>query len=212
MLVRSAEQRVALHVDQVVGNQEVVVKNLGPQLARLPGLAGMSLLATGEVVPIYNPVALAAVYGQRADRRRRRAAGAGDDARKSEEAKAPLVLVVDDSLTVRRVTQRLLAREGFRVTVAKDGLDALEQLEVERPAVMLTDIEMPRMDGFDLLRNVRHDPRWQGLPVIMITSRIAQKHRDLALQLGADHYLGKPYDEEQLIALIQENVARTMPA
>jgi len=211
VLVRSAEQRVALHVDQVVGNQEVVVKNLGPQLARLPGLAGMSLLATGEVVPIYNPVALAAVYGQRP----------GTDTgaphvpvivEEVEEAKAPLILVVDDSLTVRRVTQRLLTREGFRVTVAKDGLDALEQLEVERPAVMLTDIEMPRMDGFDLLRNVRHDPRWNGLPVIMITSRIAQKHRDLAEQLGADHYLGKPYDEEQLIGLIQENVARTTPA
>jgi chemosensory pili system protein ChpA (sensor histidine kinase/response regulator) len=211
VLVRSAEQRVALHVDQVVGNQEVVVKNLGPQLARLPGLAGMSLLATGEVVPIYNPVALAAVYGQRP--------GTQADTphvpvvvEEVEEAKAPLILVVDDSLTVRRVTQRLLTREGFRVTVAKDGLDALEQLEVERPAVMLTDIEMPRMDGFDLLRNVRHDPRWQGLPVIMITSRIAQKHRDLAIQLGADHYLGKPYDEEQLIGLIQENVAKKMPA
>ena len=211
VLVRSAEQRVALHVDQVVGNQEVVVKNLGPQLARLPGLAGMSLLATGEVVPIYNPVALAAVYGQRPTTE----SGAPHVAvivEEAEEVKAPLILVVDDSLTVRRVTQRLLTREGFRVTVAKDGLDALEQLEVERPSVMLTDIEMPRMDGFDLLRNVRHDPRWQGLPVIMITSRIAQKHRDLAQQLGADHYLGKPYDEEQLIALIQENVAKTMPA
>jgi chemosensory pili system protein ChpA (sensor histidine kinase/response regulator) len=211
VLVRSAEQRVALHVDQVLGNQEVVVKNLGPQLARLPGLAGMSLLPTGEVVPIYNPVALAAVYGQRP----------GSDAaaprlpelvEEVPQPKLPLVLVVDDSLTVRRVTQRLLVREGFRVVVAKDGLDALEQLELERPAVMLTDIEMPRMDGFDLLRNVRHDPRWQGLPVIMITSRIAQKHRDLAHQLGADHYLGKPYDEEQLIALIRENVAKTIPA
>jgi len=211
VLVRSAEQRVALHVDQVLGNQEVVVKNLGPQLARLPGLAGMSLLPTGEVVPIYNPVALAAVYGQRP----------GSDAaaprlpelvEEVPQPKLPLVLVVDDSLTVRRVTQRLLVREGFRVVVAKDGLDALEQLELERPAVMLTDIEMPRMDGFDLLRNVRHDPRWHGLPVIMITSRIAQKHRDLAHQLGADHYLGKPYDEDQLIALIQENVAKTIPA
>ena len=211
VLVRSAEQRVALHVDQVVGNQEVVVKNLGPQLARLPGLAGMSLLATGEVVPIYNPVALAAVYGQRATTESG-APQAPVIMEEVKEAKAPLILVVDDSLTVRRVTQRLLTREGFRVTVAKDGLDALEQLEVERPAVMLTDIEMPRMDGFDLLRNVRHDPRWQGLPVIMITSRIAQKHRDLAEQLGADHYLGKPYDEEQLIGLIQENVAKTMPA
>src|SRR5262249_44861895 len=145
VLVRSAEQRVGLHVDQVVGNQEVVVKNLGPQLARLPGLAGMSLLASGDVVPIYNPVALAAVYGAPP------VLGTVPQApvvvEEVEEVRAPLVLVVDDSLTVRRVTQRLLAREGFRVTVAKDGLDALEQLEVERPAVMLSDIEMPRMDG-----------------------------------------------------------------
>jgi len=211
VLVRSAEQRVALHVDQVLGNQEVVVKNLGPQLARLPGLAGMSLLPSGEVVPIYNPVALAAVYGQRPGSDGA-AARLPELVEEAPQAKPPLVLVVDDSLTVRRVTQRLLVREGFRVVVAKDGLDALEQLELERPAVMLTDIEMPRMDGFDLLRNVRHDPRWQGLPVIMITSRIAQKHRDLAHQLGADHYLGKPYDEDQLIALIQENVAKTIPA
>jgi chemosensory pili system protein ChpA (sensor histidine kinase/response regulator) len=212
VLVRSAEQRVALHVDQVVGNQEVVVKNLGPQLARLPGLAGMSLLATGDVVPIYNPVALATVYGVRPVAGTAAQPIAPVIIEEVEEVRAPLVLVVDDSLTVRRVTQRLLTREGFRVTVAKDGLDALEQLEVERPAVMLSDIEMPRMDGFDLLRNVRHDPRWQNLPVIMITSRIAQKHRDMAQQLGADHYLGKPYDEEQLIALIQQHTARKMPA
>jgi len=157
-------------------------------------------------------VALAAFYGQRQP-----VEGAAPQVpvvveEPVQEVRAPLILVVDDSLTVRRVTQRLLAREGFRVTVAKDGLDALEQLEVERPAVMLTDIEMPRMDGFDLLRNVRHDSRWEGLPVIMITSRIAQKHRDLAMQLGADHYLGKPYDEEQLISLIQEKVTKALPA
>jgi len=211
VLVRSAEQHVALHVDQVVGNQEVVVKNLGPQLARLPGLAGMSLLASGEVVPIYNPVALAAVYGQRIATQLPGAAPVVM-AEVEEEVRAPLVLVVDDSLTVRRVTQRLLTREGYRVTVAKDGLDALEKLEIERPAVMLSDIEMPRMDGFDLLRNVRHDPRWQDLPVVMITSRIAQKHREMAQQLGANHYLGKPYDEDQLIGLIQQYVARTLPA
>jgi chemosensory pili system protein ChpA (sensor histidine kinase/response regulator) len=213
VVVRSAEQRVVLHVDQVVGNQEVVVKNLGPQLARLPGLSGMSLLATGEVVPIYNPVALATVYGHRPAAT---AAGVAPVApviqEAVEEVRAPLVLVVDDSLTVRRVTQRLLQREGFRVAVAKDGLDAIEKLEEERPAVMLSDIEMPRMDGFDLLRNVRGDKRWHDLPVIMITSRIAQKHRDLAVELGADHYLGKPYDEQQLIALIQENVARLAAA
>jgi len=117
-------------------------------------------------------------------------------------AAAPLVLVVDDSLTVRRVTQRLLVREGYRVTLAKDGMDALERLAEERPQVVLSDIEMPRMDGFDLVRNIRGDARLRDLAVIMITSRIAQKHRDYAAELGVDHYLGKPYSEEDLLALI----------
>jgi chemosensory pili system protein ChpA (sensor histidine kinase/response regulator) len=113
-----------------------------------------------------------------------------------------MVLVVDDSLTVRRVTQRLLTREGYRVVLAKDGMDALEKLAQERPAIMLSDIEMPRMDGFDLVRNVRADTRLVGLPVVMITSRIAQKHRDYAAELGVDHYLGKPYSEEELLQLV----------
>jgi chemosensory pili system protein ChpA (sensor histidine kinase/response regulator) len=110
--------------------------------------------------------------------------------------------LVDDSLTVRRVTQRLLLREGFRVALAKDGLDALERLAEEVPSIVLSDIEMPRMDGFDFVRNLRSDARWKELPVIMITSRIAQKHRDHATELGVDHYLGKPYSEEDLLALI----------
>ena len=120
---------------------------------------------------------------------------------------APMVLVIDDSLTVRRVTQRLLVREGYRVTLAKDGLDALERLAEEVPQVVLSDIEMPRMDGFDLVRNLRADARWRDLPVIMITSRIAQKHRDHAAELGVNHYLGKPYSEEDLLALIARYTA-----
>ena len=201
VVIRSAAQRVALHVDDVVGNQEVVVKNVGPQLSRMPGLAGVTLLSTGNVALIYNPVALAAVYGDSARLRMQQAPLALPDSAQSEK-KAPLVLVVDDSLTVRRVTQRLLAREGYRVTLAKDGVEALTRLAEERPAVLLTDIEMPRMDGFDLLRNVRAEPRLAGLPVVMITSRIAQKHRDFAVELGVDHYLGKPFSEEDLLALV----------
>jgi CheY-like chemotaxis protein len=115
----------------------------------------------------------------------------------------PLVLVVDDSITVRRVTQRLLQREGFRVVMAADGLQALERLQDELPAVVLSDIEMPRMDGFDLARNIRGDARLAKLPIVMITSRIAQKHRDHALALGVNHYLGKPYSETELIGLIR---------
>jgi chemosensory pili system protein ChpA (sensor histidine kinase/response regulator) len=119
-----------------------------------------------------------------------------------EQMALPLVLVVDDSLTVRRVTQRLLTREGYRVTLAKDGLEALEKMAEETPAVVLSDIEMPKMDGFDLVRNLRGDARWRSIPVVMITSRIAQKHRDYAAELGVDHYLGKPYSEDELLSLV----------
>jgi chemosensory pili system protein ChpA (sensor histidine kinase/response regulator) len=209
VVLRSAAQRVAVHVDEVIGNQEVVVKNVGPQLAHLPGLAGVTLLPSGAVATIYNPVALAAVYGEEARARMRakpRAAPLQPQASSEAVALAPLVLVVDDSLTVRRVTQRLLLREGYRVQLAKDGMEALERLAEERPAVLLSDIEMPRMDGFDLVRNVRADPRLAQLPVIMITSRIAQKHRDYAAELGVDHYLGKPYAEDELLALVARHV------
>jgi chemosensory pili system protein ChpA (sensor histidine kinase/response regulator) len=208
VIIRSASQRVALHVDEVVGNQEVVVKNVGPQLSRLPGLAGVTLLPSGVVSLIYNPVALAAVYADEARSLMRQLPLQGEGAppaggtAASAAQRVPMVMVVDDSLTVRRVTQRLLVREGYRVVLAKDGLEALEKLAEERPAVLLSDIEMPRMDGFDLLRNVRADARLAGLPVVMITSRIAQKHRDYATELGVDHYLGKPYSEELLLSLV----------
>jgi len=118
-------------------------------------------------------------------------------------SQVPLVLVVDDSITVRRVTQRLLQREGYRVALAADGLQALERLQEERPTVVLSDIEMPRMDGFDLARNIRADGALRELPIIMITSRIAEKHREHAMELGVNHYLGKPYSDEELLSLIQ---------
>ncbi len=213
VIFRSAAQRIALHVDEVLGNREVVVKNLGPQLSRLPGLAGMSVLASGAVVLIYNPVALAAVYGPQArswsvDQIEALAVGETTNAVKAPMLMAaapqvPLILVVDDSITVRRVTQRLLQREGYRVVMAADGLQALERLQDELPAVVLSDIEMPRMDGFDLARNIRADARLAGLPIVMITSRIAEKHREHAMSLGVDHYLGKPYSEDELMSLVR---------
>ncbi|WP_457391340.1 Hpt domain-containing protein [Roseateles sp. P5_E1] len=220
VLVRSAQGALALHVDEVVGNQEVVVKNLGAQLNRVPGLAGISLLASGEVALIYNVVALADWYGLDAQARlaAAHAMSLGETPQQAAPVvetvtQAPLVLVVDDSLTVRRVTQRFLERVGLRVMLAKDGLDAMEKLSGdELPSVVLSDIEMPRMDGFDLVRNMRADSRLAALPVIMITSRIAQKHRDYAAQLGVDHYLGKPYDEEYLLGLIQQFTQQAVAA
>ncbi|WP_232788391.1 Hpt domain-containing protein [Macromonas nakdongensis] len=209
----SAGQRVAWHVDEVLGHQEVVVKPLGPQLARLPGLAGATVLASGAVALIYNPVALASLYGDaaRAWVRSQRAQGiqgavpvapALPHTAPGAAGQAPLVLVVDDSITVRRVTQRLLKREGYRVALASDGLQALERLREEAPVVVLCDIEMPRMDGFEFVRHLRDEPQWADLPVVMITSRLADKHRDHAQAMGVDHYLGKPYSEEELLALV----------
>ena len=223
VVIRSAQQRIALHVDDVIGNQEVVVKNLGPQLSRLPGLAGITLLPSGAVALIYNPVALATLYGDAARAATQAAiqAAVGSPSALpaaplavggSDASEAPLVMVVDDSLTVRRVTQRLLLREGYRVVLAKDGLDALERLAEGVPQIVLSDIEMPRMDGFDLVRNMRADARLRELPVIMITSRIAQKHRDYAAELGVDHYLGKPYSEEDLLALIRRYTSAKVEA
>ncbi|WP_280757772.1 Hpt domain-containing protein [Polaromonas sp. CG_23.6] len=210
VVFRSAAQRIAMHVDEVLGNREVVVKNLGPQLSGLPGLTGMSMLPSGAVVLIYNPVALAAVYGQQArtwseDYLEKGAGHAtGNLAPLLAAPRTPLILVVDDSITVRRVTQRLLLRDGYRVAMAADGLQALERLQEEIPAVVLSDIEMPRMDGFDLARNIRADDRMKGLPIIMITSRIAGKHNEYAVELGVNHYLGKPYSEEELLRLIRQ--------
>lgn len=222
VVLRSAGQRLAVHVDEVLGNQEVVVKNLGPQLSRLPGLAGMSVLASGAVVLIYNPVALATVYGDKAHELQQAAGKPPSTVRHAAEvveqpvvaaaSEVPLVLVVDDSITVRRVTQRLLRREGYRVALAADGLQALERLAEERPAVVLSDIEMPRMDGFDLARNIRNDAKLRDLPIIMITSRIAEKHREHARELGVDHYLGKPYSEDELLNIVRHYCTQPVQA
>jgi chemosensory pili system protein ChpA (sensor histidine kinase/response regulator) len=199
LLLRSGSQRVAVLVDELKGNQEVVVKNIGAQLARVVGIAGATVLGDGKVVLILNPVALAS----RTTVSHVHAAVPAMLAPVIAEAVSlPTVMVVDDSLTVRKITSRLLMREGYQVILAKDGVDALEQLVEVTPDVILSDIEMPRMDGFDLVRNLRADARLSRLPVIMITSRTADKHRNYALEIGANHYLGKPYDEAELLGLV----------
>ena len=204
LLLRSGIQRIALHVDELAGNQEIVVKSIGPQLARLPWMGGATVLADGRIVPIVNPVVLAQRVKDAA-RAYTLAAGTTTTLRpSSEEASAPVIMVVDDSLTVRKITSRLLEREGYQVATAKDGLDALEQLRDLLPAAMLVDIEMPRMDGFDLTRNVRGDPRTRDIPIIIISSRTAEKHRAQATALGVNAFLGKPYQEAELLDRLHE--------
>ncbi len=202
LLLRAGSETLALHVDALRGNQEIVVKNAGPQYARMVGYSGATVLGDGEIVLILNPVALAG-----------RSPAASDDelpvARQAVAVPAqPTVMVVDDSLTVRKITGRLLEREGYRVITAKDGVDALEQLLTASPDVIIADIEMPRMDGFDLTRNIRADARLKAVPIIMITSRTAEKHKRYAEEIGVNHYLGKPYDEDVLLRLIRDFVTR----
>ncbi|HSA71369.1 MAG TPA: hybrid sensor histidine kinase/response regulator [Burkholderiales bacterium] len=196
LLLRSGLQRIAIHVDELIGNQEIVVKSIGVQLARVPGVSGATVLPDGRIALIMNPVQLA----------QRQAAAPGMPhavhTPAARTAAAAVVMVVDDSLTVRKVTSRLLEREGYRVVTAKDGVDALEQMAESLPAVMLVDIEMPRMDGFDLARHVRGDVRTRDLPIIFISSRTAEKHRNQAAQLGVNAFLGKPYPEAELLALV----------
>ena len=201
LLIKGGAERVALEVDSLTGNLEVVVKAVGPQLARVAGLAGATVLGNGEVALILNPIGLAARAAQRTTSS---IVATPVAAAKVQTATAAAVMVVDDSLTVRKISGRLLARHGYHVLTAKDGVDALEQLADVMPDVMLLDIEMPRMDGLDLARNIRSDSRLKHIPLIMITSRTADKHRKVAEEIGVNHYLGKPYDEEVLLACIRE--------
>ncbi|WP_228527110.1 hybrid sensor histidine kinase/response regulator [Noviherbaspirillum soli] len=211
LILKSGESRVAVHVDDVLGNREVVVKNVGPQLARMAGVAGATVLGSGDIVLILDPVPLAQRLLETAPRSRQGARPASGQASHAPHSQ-PIVMVVDDSLTVRRVTQRFLTREGYQVMLAKDGVDALEQLQTVTPDLMLVDIEMPRMDGFDLTRNVRGDSRTRHIPIIMITSRTATKHRNYAMDLGVNEYLGKPYQEADLLKFVLAFTGREMPA
>lgn len=203
LLLKSGVQRAAIRVDEIIGNREIVVKTIGPQLSRLAGIAGATVMGNGQVVLILNPVQL--VHGeQRAGFEAPVTAAAGAQSLMVDaKSGAALVMVVDDSLTVRKITSRMLAREGFEFATAKDGVDALQQLQDIKPDCILLDVEMPRMDGFEFARSVRADPRTRSIPIIMITSRTADKHRNHALEIGVNEYMGKPYQEDQLLALIR---------
>ncbi|GMG85906.1 hybrid sensor histidine kinase/response regulator [Biformimicrobium ophioploci] len=205
LLVRGEDHAMALQVDSIMGSQEIVVKSLGPQFASVDGLSGATVTGDGTVVVILDTHALI---------RRDAALQAKpklliDDAEVVPVAEdRPInVMVVDDSVTVRKVTSRFLEREGFVVTTAKDGQDAVIQLQDYTPDLILLDIEMPRMDGFEVARHIRSSNTLRDIPIIMITSRTGKKHRDHALSLGVNHYLGKPYQEDVLLHAIRENLS-----
>ncbi len=194
VLVRAGDHSTGLVTDELIGSREIVVKSVGPQISGIRGVSGATILGDGRIVIILDISALV-----RADWRARTVPVAP---REKADAR-PTALVVDDSITVRRVTQRLLERNGLRVLTARDGLDAIAVLAEHLPDIILLDIEMPRMDGYEVAAQVRNDPRTRDIPIIMITSRVGEKHRARAIELGVSDYLGKPYQEAQLLEAIE---------
>jgi len=201
ILVRGAEQPMALQVDSLMGSREIVVKSLGPQFSTVRGVSGATILGDGNVVVILD---LPAMIRSDILSERQRLANlekAREASRREEQA--TVVMVVDDSVTVRKVTSRLLERNGMEVITAKDGLDAVAQLQDHKPDIILLDIEMPRMDGFEVASFVRHDDNLRDTPICMITSRTGEKHRERALAIGVNEYLGKPFQETELLDTIK---------
>ena len=214
VLFHSDNRYFAAQVDEIVGTQEIVVKNLGAQFSTVPGLGGATILSDGRVVVIIDLNELARVAISEGSLISQDAETAAEKALTQETAKvdraadeATYVLVVDDSVTVRKVTSRILKRQGYRVATAKDGIEALKAMQDEIPAVLLLDIEMPRMDGFEVATRMRASETLKNIPVLMITSRTGDKHRQRAMELGVDRYMGKPYQEDELLGTIDELLA-----
>jgi chemosensory pili system protein ChpA (sensor histidine kinase/response regulator) len=202
VLIRAGESSTALLTDALEGSREIVVKTLGPHIASVPGVTGATILGDGRVIMILDAGTL--VRAQK-----------GADSIAPAPAPAPVVqqlaaLVVDDSITMRRVTQRLLERRGVKVHTARDGLDAITVLQEHAVDIILLDIEMPRMDGYQFATHVRNDAKLKHLPIIMITSRSGEKHRAKAIEIGVNDYLSKPYQESQLVAAIEGLLGRDL--
>ncbi|HEX7385211.1 MAG TPA: response regulator [Burkholderiaceae bacterium] len=199
LLARSGDLRAAICIDQVLGSREIVVKPVGPQVNSVPGIFGATIMGDGRVVVILDVAPLV----------RRHAALLRDEqpivpAQPVVVQRVPAVMVVDDSITMRKVTGRVLERHNMEVLTAKDGVDAVEKMAERVPDLMLLDIEMPRMDGYEVAQNMRSDPRLKDVPIIMITSRTGDKHRQRAMDIGVNRYLGKPYQENELMRNVFE--------
>ena len=204
LLTRAGDLRAAIRIDAVLGSREIVVKSVGPQISSVPGLLGATIMGDGSVLIILD---LAPLVRHGITRRIQRLSDglSAVQAPVIEEVRVrPLVMVVDDSITMRKVTSRVLERHEYEVSTAKDGVDAVEKLHERVPDLMLLDIEMPRMDGYELATHMKADPRLRDVPIIMITSRSGDKHRQRAFDIGVDRYLGKPYQEAELLVQINE--------
>nr|WP_298893089.1 Hpt domain-containing protein [uncultured Acinetobacter sp.] len=206
IIFNSSGRSVALQVDQLVGSRaQVVIKSIGQQLSSVGYVGGATILANGKVSLILDGQTIARRVLTTARAHQVEKATSSSTQRTARKT----VMVVDDSVTVRKVTTRLLERHGYEVITANDGVDAIEKLAQGIPDLMLLDIEMPRMDGFEVATYVRHDSNFKALPIIMITSRTGEKHREHAFSLGVNEYMGKPFQEADLVSNIQKVLAKT---
>jgi chemosensory pili system protein ChpA (sensor histidine kinase/response regulator) len=197
LLARIGDHCVAFQVENLLGSREIVVKSVGPQISTVRGVSGATILGDGRVVMILDVAAMLRSGLSHA------MAQVEDMIHQPVQTEGLTVMVVDDSITVRKVTTRLLERNDMNVIAAKDGVDAVSKLQERIPDIMLLDIEMPRMDGFELAIHVRNEARLRHIPIIMITSRTGDKHRQRAMQIGVNRYLGKPFQEAELLENIQ---------
>ncbi|CAK0768729.1 chemosensory pili system protein ChpA (sensor histidine kinase/response regulator) [Gammaproteobacteria bacterium] len=201
LLFGIGDLHTAVAVDHLLGAREIVVKSVGPQIGRVHEISGATILGDGRVVIILDMGALirknVALHGTLLPKQ-----NLSEQFCKVEDKSGILVLVVDDSITVRKVTARLLERHNMRVLTARDGVDAVAMLQKHIPDLVVMDIEMPRMDGYELASYIRDEPRLRDIPIIMITSRTGTKHRERAAQVGVNHYLGKPYQETELLEVV----------
>ena len=207
LFLHSGTQYLAVHVDEVLDNTEVVIKNLGSQLTQAPGIEGATITGNGEVILIMNPVKLMPRSDIQKILNTPTKLSLDSNQRKKPKT-TPTIMVVDDSLTVRKVTCRLLEREGCDVLIAKNGAEAIKILQDTIPDVMLVDLEMPKMNGFELIRNIRARSKTAKIPIIIISSRTAEKHQKLAKELGVNVFLGKPYKEDTLIKHLAKFISK----
>jgi chemosensory pili system protein ChpA (sensor histidine kinase/response regulator) len=181
--------------DEMLDSREIVVKPIGGQLASIRGISGATILGDGRIVVILDVGALVRTIPRSLKE---------SQSVIEPEPEQPLALVVDDSITMRRVTQRLLERNNIRVVTAKDGVAAVGILRDHHPDIILLDIEMPRMDGYEFATHVRNSTETVDIPIIMITSRVSENHKARAIELGVNDYLGKPYQEDALLEAVRQ--------
>ncbi len=204
LVIEAGGHQIALAVDKILSGRDIVVKTLGNHLWSVKGLIGATLMGDGSVVPILDPAELVgSSLGHVATPTPTRSSPVN---RIKQHNEVPTIMIVDDSVSVRRVMTNLIKTAGWQPMDASNGIDALEKLQAAavKPDLFLLDIEMPRMDGYELLASLRSQDAHRDTPIVMVTSRANEKHRKKAIDLGASDYLIKPYQDEQLLALINK--------